>query len=77
MSQIDKDKVTVFDYWAFHDNGNVQFFQVTGGEVTDYRRYLHPEEAPVIRIDERTWNPDFVGPIRHLRYYGQSYVKPV
>ena len=69
--------VKMFDYWAFHNNGTVQFFQVVEGQLTDYREYDRVEDAPVVLIDERSWNPTFVGPIRELRYYGRSCVAPV
>ena len=71
------DTVKMFDYWAFRNDGTVQFFQITEGEITEYREYERKEDAPIVLIDERTWNPGFVGPVRGLRYHGRSYVRPV
>lgn len=70
------DAVKMFDYWAFHGDGRVQFFQVCEGEVFDYREYERVEDAPVVLIDESTWNPAFVGPTVPLRYHGRSYLAP-
>jgi len=71
------DTVKMFDYWAFHNNGSVQFFQICEGVLTDYREYEREEDAPVTIINERSFNPNFVGPTRELRYHGRSYVAPV
>ncbi len=70
------DTVKMFDYWAFHNDGTVQFIQICDGEVFDYREYDRVEDAPIVVIDERSWNPSFIGPIRGLRYHGRSYVAP-
>lgn len=68
--------VKMFDYWAFHDCGRVQFFQVTEGKITDYREYDRVEDAPVALLNERSFNRNFVGPCRDLRYHCQSYIAP-
>ena len=68
------EKVKMFDYWAFYNDGSAQFFQICNGEIFDYRQYADVKDAPVMFIDERAWSPDFVGPINGLRYHGRSYV---
>ncbi len=68
--------VKMFDYWAFHNDGRVQFIQVCQGEILDYQEYAKIEDAPVALINERSWNPEFIGPLRELRYHGRSYVVP-
>ena len=70
------DTVKMFDYWAFHNDGSVQFFQITEGDITDYREYECENDAPVMIVNERSFNPSFVGPIRALRYHGRSYFMP-
>ena len=70
---LSQDVVKMFDYWAFHNDGSVQFFQITEGEITDYREYENEKDAPVFRIHEGSFNPNFVGPSRMLRYHGRSY----
>ena len=70
------DTVKMFDYWAFHDDGTVQFFQVCQGEIIQYRKYARLEDAPIALIDDRTFNPNFVGPVRELRYHGRAYEAP-
>jgi hypothetical protein len=70
------DTVKMFDYWAFLSDGRVQFFQITEGKITEYREYEKQEDAPIFLIDERSWNPSFVGPVRTLRYHGRSYEIP-
>ena len=76
-ASLSQDHVKMFDYWAFHGDGRVQFFQIVEGEITEYREYDRLEDAPVALIDESAWNPNFVGPTRQLRYHGESYVRPV
>jgi len=71
------ETVKMFDYWAIHDDWSVQFFQITEGEVTKYREYDCIDDAPIVLIDERSFNPTYIGPIRRLRYHGQSYIAPV
>ena len=67
------ETVKMFDYWAFHDDGQVQFFQVCQGKVIDYRHYDKVEDAPIALIGE--------GP--ELRYHGavliiwRAYLAPV
>ena len=58
------ETVKMFDYWAFHDDGSVQFFQILNGEIFDYQYYNKPEDAPVFRM-----RPD-------IRYHGRSYEAP-
>ena len=70
------NRVKMFDYWAFHGDGSVQFFQITEGRISDYRHYANSKDAPVAILDERTWCPGFVGPILPLRYHGRSYYGP-
>jgi hypothetical protein len=65
----------MFDYWAFHNDGSAQFFQICEGVIVDYREYERAEEAPVMIMDERMFNPNFVGPVIGLRYHGRSYIK--
>lgn len=65
----------MFDYWAFHKDGSAQFFQICNGTIINYREYADAKNAPVMLIDESTWNPDFIGPINGLRYHGRSYLK--
>jgi len=60
------DTVKMFDYWAFHDSGMVQFIQICEGEITDYREYAKIEDAPITLIGD--------GP--ELRYHGRAYEKP-
>lgn len=76
MTQPDQDYVKMFDYWAFLSDGCVQFFQIAEGKITDYREYDRIEDAPIMLIDKRLWNPEFIGPIQSLRYHGRSYVRP-
>ncbi len=64
-----RDIVKMFDYCAFHDDGHVQFFQITEGQLTDYREYARPEDAPVMRVDLF----EGIAPPRDLRYHGRSY----
>jgi len=70
------DTVKMFDYWAFHNDGRVQFIQICEGEIIDYREYERREDAPIYIINERSFSPDFIGPVRELRYHGRSYVMP-
>lgn len=70
------DRVEVCDWWAFHDDGSVQFVQVTEGEVTDYRDYENAKDAPIFIIDERSWNRGFVGPIIPMTYHARLYYRP-
>ena len=70
------DSVKMFDYWGFRGDGSVHFFQICEGEIIQYHKYDRIEDAPIVLIDERTWNPGFVGPIVPLRYHGRSYVAP-
>ena len=70
------ETVKMFDYWAFHDDGQVQFFQICEGEITDYREYDCIEDTPVALLDERSWNTGFIGPIVPMRYHGRSYAMP-
>ena len=72
----DQSRVKMFDYWGFHSDGSVQFFQIAEGQITDYREYDRVEDAPIALINERSWNPNFVGPIVPLRYHGRSYIGP-
>lgn len=65
--------VKIFDYWAFHGDGRVQFFQICEGKITDYREYACPEDAPIIQVNEAE---GIIGPVHDLRYYGRSYVAP-
>ncbi len=58
------DTVKMFDYWAFHDDGRVQFFQICEGKIMDYREYDRVEDAPVLLLDD------------DLRYHGRSYIAP-
>ena len=69
------ETVKMFDYWAFLNDGSAQFFQICEGEIVDYREYDRAEDAPVMIMDERTFNPHFVGPVLGLRYHGRSYIK--
>lgn len=68
------DIVKMFDYWAFHNDGTVQFFQICEGRIYNYQEYDRVEDAPVMFIDERSFNSDFIGPLRELRYHGRSYI---
>ena len=67
------DIVNWFDYWSFHDDGSTQFFQVKEGELVRYQEF-DPGYAPILHINERTFNPGFAGPVMGLRYHGRSYV---
>ena len=68
------EAVKMFDYWAFHDDGRVQFFQITEGEITDYREYACPKDAPIIKVNEIE---GIIGPVRDLRYHGRSYIAAI
>jgi len=70
------ETVKMFDYWAFHGDGRVQFFQICNGRIFDYREYECEEDAPVLIINERSFNSSFIGPVRDLRYHGRSYIAP-
>ena len=59
------ETVKMFDYWAFHDDGQVQFFQICEGEIVDYREYASVKESPVFLLQD------------DMRYHGQSYIVPV
>ena len=58
------DKLKMFDYWAFHKDGSVQFFQICEGKIIDYQEYSDVKDAPVVLFNDQ------------LRYHGQSYFKP-
>lgn len=77
VSTLNQDKVEVFEYWSFNRLGGVQMFTVTHGEVTEYREYADRNDAPLFIVNERTWNPGFVGPIVPISYYGRAYDRPV
>ena len=57
--------VKIFDYWAFHDAGNVQFFQICEGELVDYREYASVRDSPVFLLRD------------DMRYHGRAYIAPV
>ena len=65
------ETVKMFDYWAFHDSGFVQFFQICEGEIFDYREYDRVEDSPIAILKI----PLMTGP--DLRYHGRSYLAPV
>lgn len=77
MAEKGGTQVKMFDYWAFHNDGTVQFFQICQGQIFDYREYDRVEDAPVMFIDERSFNSSFIGPLRGLRYHGRSYLASV
>ena len=58
------ETVKMFDYWAFHDAGNVQFFQICEGEIVDYREYASVKESPVFLLRD------------DMRYHGRTYIAP-
>ncbi len=63
------DTVKMFDYWAFHDDGSVQFIQICEGEIVVYREYERVEDAPIALLKWSDDAPD-------LRYHGRSYEAP-
>ena len=57
--------VKMFDYWAFHNDGTAQFFQVCNGEISDYRYYDNVKDAPIVLLRD------------DIRYHGKAYKVPV
>ena len=53
--------VKMFDYWAFHNDGSAQFFQICEGEIVDYHEYANAKDAPIVLLRN------------DIRYHGQSY----
>ncbi len=59
------ETVKMFDYWAFHDDDTVQFFQICEGKIVDYQYFEDAKDAPVVLMRG------------DIRYHGRAYVAPV